>query len=151
MKPKYLKLVSVALFSMMSITPLLLVAMNEAAAPVFNPLVYQHVARVVWVVRDVDSVVDYWQRLGIHNIHRDGVVKFPHLRYRGKSDSAVVKQVTAHVGAMEIQWIQPIRGGKFWMEWLQRQGDGIRAVAYNTVSLRISTSKLNILPQRVLA
>ncbi len=51
--------------------------MPSAAAPALDPAIYHHVAQVTWVVADLDRVVDYWQRLGIHDIHRDGVVKFP--------------------------------------------------------------------------
>jgi len=86
------------------------------------------------VVSDIDRVVDYWQRLGIHDIHRDGVVKFPNLTYRGKPDPGTAKQVTARVGQLEIKWIQPIRGGKFWKDLLRERGDGIRAICYNTRS-----------------
>src|ERR1700681_2735470 len=71
---------------------------DETAAPVLNPAIYHHVAQVIWVVSDIDRVVDYWQRLGVHNIHRDGMVSFPNLTYRGKRDSARAKQVTANLG-----------------------------------------------------
>ncbi|HEY6182160.1 MAG TPA: VOC family protein [Terriglobales bacterium] len=110
------------------------ISATDETAPSLDPDVYHHVARVVWVVGDIDAVVNYWQGLGIHNIHRDGVVKFPHLKYRGKDDSAIARQVTARVGALDIQWIQPIRGGSFWTDALQRRGDGIRAVGYNVKS-----------------
>ena len=103
---------------------------DEAAAPVLDPAVYHHVAQVIWVVKDVDSVVDYWQRLGIHNIHRDGIVSFPNLTYRGKPDPARAKRVTAKIDQLEIKWIQPIHGGKFWHDCLRKHGDGIRALGY---------------------
>ncbi len=124
----------ITLLSLACVSPLRVVASDEAAAPALDPTVYHHVSRVVWVVSNIDSVVDYWQRLGIHDIHRDGVVKFPDLMYRGKPDPGTAKQVTARVGGMEIQWIQPIHGGKFWKDGLQRHGDGIRVVGYNTRS-----------------
>ena len=128
----------VVLLGVLSSTLLLIshpsAAASNETAPSLNLDVYHHVARVVWVVSDIDVVVDYWQGLGIHNIHRDGVVKFPHLKYRGKDDFAVAKQVTAHVDGLDIQWIQPIRGGSFWTDALQRRGDGIRAVGYNVKS-----------------
>lgn len=103
---------------------------EERAAPVLYPAIYHHVAQVIWVVSDIDRVVDYWQRLGIHDIHRDGVVSFPNLTYRGKPDPASAKQVTANLGKLEIKWIQPVNGGKFWRDALHRHGDGIRALAY---------------------
>src|ERR1051325_7191366 len=122
-----------AVFGMVLMVSLRAVASDETT-PTLNPDVYHHVARVVWVLSDVDAVVSYWQGLGIHNIHRDGIVKFSHLMYRGKADAAVAKQVIAHVGGLDIQWIQPIHGGSFWTDALRLKGDGIRAVAYNTRS-----------------
>jgi methylmalonyl-CoA/ethylmalonyl-CoA epimerase len=103
---------------------------DKAEPPVLDPAVYHHVAQVIWVVSDIDRVVDYWQRLGIRNIQRDGVVSFPDLTYRGQPDPATAKRVTANVGDLEIQWIQPQHGGKFWRRALRERGDGIRVLAY---------------------
>jgi catechol 2,3-dioxygenase-like lactoylglutathione lyase family enzyme len=103
---------------------------DGTAVPVLDPAVYHHVAQVIWVVKDIHSVVDYWQRLGIHNIHRDGIVSFPNLTYRGKPDPARARQVTAKIDQLEIKWIQPIHGGKFWQDCLRKHGDGIRALGY---------------------
>ena len=103
---------------------------DETAASALDPAVYHHVAQVVWVVKDVDRVVDYWQRLGVHNIHRDGVVSFPNLTYRGKPDPARARQVTANLDELEIKWIQPVHGGKFWRDGLRQHGDGIRVLGY---------------------
>src|SRR5262245_17911746 len=77
-------------------------SMPSAATPALDPAVYHHVAQITWVVSDVDRVADYWQRLGIRDIHRAREVKYPNLTYRGKPDSATTKQVTARVGELEI-------------------------------------------------
>ncbi len=103
---------------------------DETVAPVLDPAVYHHVAQVIWVVSDIDRVVDYWRRLGVRHIHRDGVVSFPSLTYRGKPDPARAKQVTANVDELEIKWIQPVHGGKFWRDGLRQHGDGIRVLGY---------------------
>jgi len=105
-------------------------AADQAAAPALDPAVYHHVAQVTWVVSDIDPVVDYWQHLGIHDVHRDGVVNFPNLTHLGKPDPASARQVTAKVGQLEIRWIQPVHGGKFWQEGLHEHGDGIRVLSY---------------------
>jgi catechol 2,3-dioxygenase-like lactoylglutathione lyase family enzyme len=105
-------------------------APDETATPALDPAIYHHVAQVIWVVKDIDSVVDYWQRLGIHNIHRDGMVSFPNLTYRSKPDPARAKQVTATVDELKIKWIQPVHGGKFWRDGLRQHGDGIRVLGY---------------------
>jgi len=132
----YLRLASrlIALLGVALTVSFSVAAADNAPATSPEPAVYHHISQVVWVVSDIDRVVDYWQRLGIHDIHRDGVVKFPNLTYRGKPDPGTAKQVTARVGQLEIKWIQPIRGGKFWKDLLRERGDGIRAICYNTRS-----------------
>jgi catechol 2,3-dioxygenase-like lactoylglutathione lyase family enzyme len=105
-------------------------SMLDSAAPALDPAIYHHVAQVTWVVADIDRVVEYWHRLGIHDIHRDGVVKFPNLMYRGKPDPATARQVTAKVGELEIRWIQPMSGGRFWRDGLREHRDGIRVLSY---------------------
>ena len=137
----YAAIVGLALFAESAasaqISPLPAAAKDDqAVVPVLNPAIYRHVAQVIWVVNDVDRVVDYWQRLGVHNIHRDGVLGFPNLTYRGKPDPATAKQVTANVGELEIKWIQPVNGGQFWRDGLREHGDGIRVLGYAVRSPR---------------
>jgi catechol 2,3-dioxygenase-like lactoylglutathione lyase family enzyme len=114
---------------------------GETTPPALDPAVYRRVAQLVWVVNDLDRVVDYWQGLGVHDIHRDGTARFPNLTYQGKPDPASAKQATARIGDLEIRWLQPVHGGKFWHESLRR-GDGIRAVGYLTRSAEEFDSQL---------
>ncbi len=107
-------------------------AVDQAVAPALHPALYHHVARVVWVVGDLDQVVGYWQKLGVHDLHDDGAVTFPNLTYHGKPDPASARQMIGHIGGLEIEWLQPIKGGEFWSSSLREHGDGIRALGYNT-------------------
>jgi catechol 2,3-dioxygenase-like lactoylglutathione lyase family enzyme len=110
---------------------------SDTSAPALDPTVFHHIAQITWVVGDLDRVVNYWQGLGIHDIHRDGEVSYPNLTYRGKADPAKVKQVTAQVDKLQVKWIQPVSGGKFWRDKLSAQGDGIRVLSYETPSSQI--------------
>ena len=105
-----------------------------AVQPTLNQDVFRHVAQVVWVVKDVDRVAGYWEHLGVRDIHRDGVVHYKNLTYSGKPDPATVKQVTGHIGSLEIKWIEPVRGGRFWRDGLRAHGDGIRVLSYEVES-----------------
>jgi catechol 2,3-dioxygenase-like lactoylglutathione lyase family enzyme len=105
-------------------------AANATAQPAWDQDVFRHVTQVVWVVKDVDSVVAYWEHLGVRDIHRDGMVQYKHLSYRGKPDPATVKQVTGHIGNLEIKWIEPVHGGRFWQDTLRAHGDGISVLSY---------------------
>ena len=106
--------------------PLSAGALGETSAtdePTLNQDVFHHVSEVVWVVKDLDRVVSYWEHLGVRDIHRNGVVHYRNLTYRGKADPATVKRVTGHIGSLEIKWIEPVRGGRFWRAGL-RTGTG---------------------------
>ena len=107
---------------------------GDITAPALNLAIYHHVSQVTWVVSDVDRVVGRWQQLGIKDIHKNGEVRFPGLTYRGKPDPASAKQATANVDQMQINWLQPLRGGKFWHEELRKHGDGIRVLSYDVRS-----------------
>lgn len=109
-------------------------AASPSDAAALDPAVYRHVAQMIWVVSDVDRVAHYWEQLGIKDVHRDGEVHFPGLRYRGKPDPASAKQVTANAGQLQIKWIQPLHGGKFWQDELRDHGDGIRVLSYQAGS-----------------
>jgi catechol 2,3-dioxygenase-like lactoylglutathione lyase family enzyme len=127
--------VSLSLFAAVGVgLPAAATLPGETTAPVLDPAIYHHVSQVTWVVSDVDRVVGRWQQLGIKNIHPNGVVQFPGLTYRGKPDPASAKQVTANVGQMQINWLQPLRGGKFWRDELRKHGDGIRVLSYDVRS-----------------
>ncbi|MBV9181919.1 MAG: VOC family protein, partial [Acidobacteria bacterium] len=105
--------------------------------------VFHQVAQVTWVVKDIDRVVSYWQQLGVKDIRRDGVIRIPNLSYRGKADPASAKQVTAHIGQLEIKWIQPLQGGRFWRNELRDHGEGIRVLSYLVQSPRQFNEQIN--------
>jgi len=131
--------------------PLAAGALGEASAsdePTLNWDVFHHVSQVVWVVKDVDRVVSYWEHLGVRDIHRDGVVHYKNLTYRGKPDPATVKQVTGHIGSLEIKWIEPVRGGRFWRDGLRAHGDGIRVLCYEVESQKEFNEQVANLRQR---
>lgn len=120
-----------------TLLPLMLGALgaaNATAQPTLDQDVFRHVTQVLWVVKDVDRVVGYWEHLGVRDIHRDGVVQYKNLTFRGKPDPATVKQVTGHIGSLEIKWIEPVRGGRFWRDELRTRGDGIRVLSYEVKS-----------------
>jgi len=117
--------------------PLTAAAQGQASTtvePALNQDDFHHVTQVVWVVKDVDRVANFWEHLGVRDVHRDGVVHYKNLTYRGKPDRATVKQVTGHIGSLEIKWIQPMHGGRFWRDQLRAHGDGIQVLSYRVES-----------------
>src|SRR6266702_8127150 len=46
--------------------------------------IYGHVVHVGWVVKDLDRVVNFWEKLGIKPIQKLGFVDMPEVTYREK-------------------------------------------------------------------
>jgi catechol 2,3-dioxygenase-like lactoylglutathione lyase family enzyme len=102
----------------------------EVAKPTVDLSIYGHVVQVGWVVSDLDRVVNYWEKLGLKNIHRDGVQDFPDVTYRGKKTPLSLKEAFANIGGVEIEWIQPVKGKSVYDEFLSKHGDGVHHLAF---------------------
>lgn len=140
-----------SLLGFAALLPLAASALGEEPAtiqPALNQNAFRHVSQVVWVVKDVDRMADYWEHLGIRDMHRDGEVQYKNLTYRGKADPATVKQVTGHIGSLEIKWIEPVSGGSFWQDGLRAHGDGIRVVSYEVDSSKAFDEQLAYFRQK---
>jgi catechol 2,3-dioxygenase-like lactoylglutathione lyase family enzyme len=102
----------------------------DIAKPSVDLGIYGHVVHVGWVVKDLDRVVDFWEKLGVKDIQRRGVVNTPEVVYRGRTFVAKIKRATARVGGAEIEWIQPVSGVSTFSDFLRRHGDGIHHLAF---------------------
>lgn len=105
-------------------------AYAEVAKPSLDLSIYGHVVQVGWVVKDLDRVVDYWEKLGVKNIRRPGVMEFPDVTYRGKKTPISMKMAFADIGGVQIEWIQPVNGKSDYDEFLERHDDGIHHLAF---------------------
>ncbi len=106
----------------------------EVAKPTVDLSIYQHVDHVGWVAKDSDSVVAYWEKLGLRGIRREGVRDFPTLSYRGKTSPVSLKLTFANIGDGGIEWIQPLEGKSVYNEFLSEHGDGIQHLAFSVPS-----------------
>ena len=106
----------------------------EVAKPTVDLSIYGHVVQVGWVVKDLDSVVDYWEKLGLKSIRRAGVMEFPDVTYRGKKTPLSMKMAFADIGGVQIEWIQPVKGKSVYDEFLQKHGDGVHHLAFGVAS-----------------
>jgi catechol 2,3-dioxygenase-like lactoylglutathione lyase family enzyme len=105
-------------------------AAAEIAKPTVDLGIYGHVAQVGWVVKDLDRVVDYWEKLGLKNVHRDGIREFPDVVYRGKKTPLAMKMAFTEINGVQVEWIQPVKGHSDYDEFLKRFGDGIHHLAF---------------------
>ena len=102
----------------------------EAAKPTLDLSIYGHVVQVGWVVKDVDSAVNYWEKIGLKNIRRAGVMEFPDVTYNGKKTPISMKMAFADIGGVQIEWIQPVKGKSVYDDFLQKHGDGVHHLAF---------------------
>jgi catechol 2,3-dioxygenase-like lactoylglutathione lyase family enzyme len=109
-------------------------ATAENAKPTLDLGIYGHVAHAGWVVKDLDRVVNCWEKLGIHDIERHGFVRAPEVTYRGKRVVARLKTAVSRVGGAEIDWIQPVAGESAYADFLRDHGEGIHHLAFRVSS-----------------
>jgi catechol 2,3-dioxygenase-like lactoylglutathione lyase family enzyme len=121
---------------------------GQTARPAFDPSLYRHVVQVGWVVKDLDSVVDYWQMLGLRNIHRDGIRDFPDVTYRGKKTPLKMKMAFGDIGGVQIEWIQPVEGHSVYNEFLSAHGDGVHHLAYQMPSSAVMDQQIQYFQSR---
>jgi catechol 2,3-dioxygenase-like lactoylglutathione lyase family enzyme len=101
----------------------------ETTKPTVDLAIYGHVSSMVWVVKDLDPVLDYWQKLGLKDVQRTEVMPSKFV-YRGKPVPATARSATTRVGGVLIEWIQPVTGNDVYTEFLKRHGDGIIALGF---------------------
>ena len=102
----------------------------EVAKPSVELSIYRHVAHVGWVVKDVDRVVGYWEKLGLKNVSKPQVMDFPDITFHGQKTPLKLKMAFGHIGGVEIEWIQPVEGKSVYNDFLQNHGDGVQHLAY---------------------
>jgi catechol 2,3-dioxygenase-like lactoylglutathione lyase family enzyme len=102
----------------------------EIAKPTVDLAIYGHVAKVGWVVKDLDRTVDYWEKLGLRNVRRLGVREYPDVTYRGKKTPLTLKVAVTDIRGIEVEWIQPVKGHSDYDEFLKTFGDGIHHLAF---------------------
>jgi methylmalonyl-CoA/ethylmalonyl-CoA epimerase len=102
----------------------------DVAKPTVDLSIYGRVVQVGWVVKDLDRVVDYWEKLGLKNIRRAGIQEFPDVTYRGKKTPLSLKMAFGNIGGVEIEWIQPVKGASVYDEYLRKHGDGVHHLAF---------------------
>lgn len=102
----------------------------EIAKPTVDLSIYGHVSSVVWVAKDLDPVLNYYEKLGLKDIQRINVTDRPGLIYRGKPAPTTAKAAFGRIGGVSFEWIQPVTGTNLYTEFLERHGDGILALGF---------------------
>jgi glyoxalase/bleomycin resistance protein/dioxygenase superfamily protein len=94
------------------------------------PDIYKTVNRVTWVVANVDHAKQGWIGLGMSGIQDLPDTQFTG-QYRGKTVTIKAHQITAHLGNLTVDMIQPAAGQRnAFTEFLTQHGDGIFSIVH---------------------
>ena len=75
-----------------------------------------------FVVKDMDQVTSYYERLGIGTVGPIQRIRTP--------DGGRVKTCFVKVGSLEIEFLQPVEGGGPSSQFLKKHGEGINHLAF---------------------
>ncbi len=92
---------------------------------------YKEVDRVVWVVEDVNPVVNGWRSLGFKNFIDYGRVALNRIG----SGPVEVYMVAGNLGGVKITWIQPVSRNNEFYSFLEKNGDGAFALIHRVPGL----------------
>jgi hypothetical protein len=113
---------------------LVLVFLFAAVCPAQLPDYYKSVNRVTWVVGNIDRVRASWEKIGLADIH-----EYPNIQltgeYRGTPVTIYAWQITAHLGNLTVDMIQPAEGQEnAYTSFLDKHGDGILSIVHEVAS-----------------
>jgi methylmalonyl-CoA/ethylmalonyl-CoA epimerase len=90
------------------------------------PAAYKHVDQVIWVVSDMDRVMDTYRDLGFSELTDLGKVRVDW----GTSGKQKVHLVCANVGGAHVNWIEPAKGDSPFNAFLEEKGEGIMSLVH---------------------
>ena len=117
----------------MRVLCLLLAAACGAAAQL--PDFYKTVARVSWVVSDVDRVTEGWNKTPLARIQAPREVDLPEVQFRGQATPVRIRAASGIIGDVPVDFIQPLGGQNAYTEFLKKHGDGVFSLFYRVPSL----------------
>ena len=93
----------------------------------------RHIQQIAWLTRDLEKSMQAWidmLRIGPWRVFRftDETVK--NLRIGGKpvDEPFEFRIAITHVGDMEIELIEPVRGPMIYQEYIDRRGEGLHHI-----------------------
>jgi hypothetical protein len=87
---------------------------------------FKHVDQVIWVVDDLDKVVENWKELGFQQIEVLGDVTAT----SKKNKQFEVRMAVANLGGTHITWIEPISGNSVFSKFHADYGDGAMSLVH---------------------
>jgi len=99
------------------------------------------------VVRDIDRGVEYFQSLGVATFQPEFITDsstFTDYKVYGKTPTTIDKTRGrfVQIGSLQFELLQPVEGGRIYVEFLKSRGEGVHHVAYTVGDLNMETAKL---------
>ncbi len=88
------------------------------------PEFYRTVSRITWVTPDAQRTAEIWRGFGLENIEPHGDVQLT-LDHRGRPSMAKVRWICGWMGALAIDYLQPLGGSNPYAEFLATHGEGV--------------------------
>jgi len=114
---------------------------------------YTKVDLMIWVVNDVQSVAEGWEKIGFKSITDQGKRTLNNMTFKGETANTEIHLYTAYLGGAKIFWIQPLSGKSAFSEFLRNNGNGVFALMHDVsvqVDLISEVQRLNGLGVNVL-
>ncbi len=128
---------------------ILLIIMSFSGRIENVPEHFKHVDQVIWVVGDLNTVIENWKDLGFQQTEFLGIVTVI-CQNNKKFD---VKVAVANLGGAQITWIEPKTGGSVFSDFHNSYGDGAMSLVHQLNSenaLRDEVNRLSDVGVKVL-
>lgn len=91
---------------------------------------FKHVDQVIWIVDDLDKVIEKWEKLGFEQIELLGKVTAT-----SKNEKQFnVRLAVANLGGAKITWIQPLSGKSVFSDFIKSYGNGAMSMVHKLSS-----------------
>jgi len=104
------------------------------------PQFYRQVDQVIWVVENLENVMEHWKILGFDQVLMLDTVEIYLMKSRSKME---VKIAMANLGGANIIWIQPLDGESVFSEFHDSYGDGAMALIHRIESRKTIKNELS--------
>lgn len=109
------------LFAFLVLFPIIQInKMNE------TPEHFRTVDQLIWVVNDLDNVVDKWKELGFQQINEFDIVTVK----SQNNKKFEVKLAIANLGGANVTWIQPYSGSSVFSDFNDLYGNGVMSIVH---------------------
>lgn len=88
---------------------------------------YKKVDHMIWIVDQLDEVVESWKKLGFKDIQY-----LQRAELKLESRNIDVKAASANLGGSKVLWLQPVRERSFLTDFLESYGPGVFAIIHGT-------------------